>query len=71
VLDGIRYHLVEGAGLGDVAADPADQEAAEDVARAARAGFGHLDVLVCSHARSGGDGDLAALDAALLTVTGG
>jgi 3-oxoacyl-[acyl-carrier protein] reductase len=28
--------------------------------------FGHLDILVCNHARSGGDGPLGALDAAML-----
>jgi 3-oxoacyl-[acyl-carrier protein] reductase len=28
--------------------------------------LGHLDILVCNHARSGGDGPLGALDAAML-----
>lgn len=33
---------------------------------AAAGAFGHLDILVCNHARSGGDGPLGALDAAML-----
>ncbi len=33
---------------------------------AAAAALGHLDILVCNHARSGGDGPLGTLDAVLL-----
>jgi 3-oxoacyl-[acyl-carrier protein] reductase len=33
---------------------------------AAAGAFGHLDILVCNHARSGGDGPLGSLDAAML-----
>jgi len=33
---------------------------------AAASAFGHLDILVCNHARSGGDGPLGSLDAAML-----
>ena len=33
---------------------------------AATAAYGHLDILVCNHARSGGDGPLGALTAAML-----
>ena len=33
---------------------------------AAAAEFGHLDILVCNHARSGGDGPLGTLTAAML-----
>ena len=33
---------------------------------AAAEAFGHVDVLVCNHARSGGDGPLGTLDAAML-----
>jgi 3-oxoacyl-[acyl-carrier protein] reductase len=33
---------------------------------AAAAALGHLDILVCNHARSGGDGPLGTLDAGLL-----
>jgi 3-oxoacyl-[acyl-carrier protein] reductase len=33
---------------------------------AAAAALGHLDILVCNHARSGGDGPLGTLDAAML-----
>jgi 3-oxoacyl-[acyl-carrier protein] reductase len=38
----------------------------ERLVAAARSVFGHVDVLVCNHARSGGDGPLGALDAGML-----
>lgn len=66
VLDALRGHLAEGAGLGDVDADLAEAASADEVVGAAVERFGHVDVLVCNHARSGGDGDLAVLDAAML-----
>lgn len=66
VTQGLREALVGDAGLVDVAADLADPQAAEDVVARAVAAYGHVDVLVCNHARSGGDGDLGALDAAML-----
>jgi 3-oxoacyl-[acyl-carrier protein] reductase len=58
-------------------ADPASriEHAAGDLAApgepdrlvaAAAATFGHVDVLVCNHARSAGDGPLGALDAGML-----
>jgi len=36
------------------------------VLSAAAAAFGHVDILICNHARSGGDGPLGTLDAAML-----
>jgi 3-oxoacyl-[acyl-carrier protein] reductase len=36
------------------------------VMAAAVAEFGHVDILVCNHARSGGDANLAGVDAAML-----
>lgn len=66
VLAGVGERLVEEAGLGEVEADLAAEDSAEEVVRAATDRFGHLDILVCNHARSGGDGDLAVLDAAML-----
>ena len=33
---------------------------------AAADAFGHLDILICNHARSGGDGPLGTLDAGML-----
>ena len=66
VLAGVRAHLVGDAVLADASADLADDAAPAALMSAATQRFGHLDVLVCNHARSGGDGDLRALDAAML-----
>lgn len=66
VRHGIRQHLAEGAELADVGADLGSPGGPGVVFDAAADTFGHVDVLVCNHARSGGDGDLAALDAAML-----
>ena len=46
--------------------DLAGADAPGHLVSAATAAFGHLDILVCNHARSGGDGPLGALDAAML-----
>ncbi|WP_018686026.1 SDR family oxidoreductase [Actinokineospora enzanensis] len=46
--------------------DLADPDAPHRLVDAACAALGHLDILVCNHARSGGDGPLGALDAAML-----
>jgi 3-oxoacyl-[acyl-carrier protein] reductase len=46
--------------------DLADPDNPSYLIDAAVNGFGHLDILVCNHARSGGDGPLGALDAAML-----
>jgi 3-oxoacyl-[acyl-carrier protein] reductase len=67
VLAGIREALAgEGAAVADVEADLADPLAPERVLSAAVEAFGHVDVLVCNHARGGGDGALGELDAAML-----
>ncbi|QNG19729.1 SDR family oxidoreductase [Rhodococcus triatomae] len=50
----------------DEGADLADPGAPRAVVDAAVAAFGHLDILVCNQARSGGDGALADLDAQML-----
>lgn len=57
-LDGLRELLAPGAVLTDVSADLADPQAPEQVLTHATGVLGHLDVLVCNHARSGGDGPL-------------
>jgi 3-oxoacyl-[acyl-carrier protein] reductase len=65
------------AGVRDALADPASRVdhgggdlglpgEPERLVAAARAAFAHLDILVCNHARSGNDGPLGALDAAML-----
>ncbi|MBA2551063.1 MAG: hypothetical protein H0V13_08455 [Nocardioidaceae bacterium] len=46
-----------------MAADLADATAARGVIGAAVDSFGHVDILVCNHARSGADGALLAIDA--------
>ncbi|MGX7828694.1 SDR family oxidoreductase [Actinokineospora sp. 24-640] len=46
--------------------DLAEPEAPRRLVEAVAEAFGHLDVLVCNHARSGGDGPLEAVDAAML-----
>jgi 3-oxoacyl-[acyl-carrier protein] reductase len=67
VLDGVRDALRgEGAAVVDVDADLADPFAPERVMRAGVEAFAHVDVLVCNHARGGGDGALGELDAAML-----
>ncbi len=53
-------------GVVDLAVDLADKGAPEEVMAAAVAEFGHVDVLVCNHARSGGDGPLGELTAQML-----
>ncbi|WP_211360103.1 SDR family oxidoreductase [Actinocorallia herbida] len=52
--------------VADLAADLADPGAPEAVVEAAVAAYGHVDALVCVHARSGSDGPLSALDPAWL-----
>jgi len=46
--------------------DLALPEAPAQLIDAATEALGHLDILVCNHARSGGDGPLGALDAKML-----
>ena len=46
--------------------DLAVPDAPAQLISAATAAYGHLDILVCNHARSGGDGPLGGLTAAML-----
>jgi 3-oxoacyl-[acyl-carrier protein] reductase len=46
--------------------DLAVPDAPDQIISAATAAYGHLDILVCNHARSGGDGPLGSLTAAML-----
>jgi 3-oxoacyl-[acyl-carrier protein] reductase len=68
VRDGVREHLVEGARFADVAADLSDPATIPDVTAAATALTGRLDVLVCNHAKSGGDGSILDMTAERLTT---
>jgi 3-oxoacyl-[acyl-carrier protein] reductase len=58
VRSGIRGALADGAQLADFHADLADASAAAPLIEQAAAVTGRLDILVCNHARSGGDGSL-------------
>jgi 3-oxoacyl-[acyl-carrier protein] reductase len=67
VLTGLRSARADaGATVYDAELDLAQPDAPDRLIRAAAGACGHLDVLVCNHARSGGDGPLGALDAGLL-----
>ncbi|MER7012080.1 SDR family oxidoreductase [Saccharopolyspora sp. NPDC000359] len=66
VTAGVAEQLVPAARLADTGADLAAPGAPEQLVDAVVAEFGHLDILVCNHARSGGDGALGELDAAVL-----
>jgi 3-oxoacyl-[acyl-carrier protein] reductase len=52
--------------IGGLGLDLADPTAPTRLINAVTQAFGHLDILVCNHARSGGDGPLDILDAAML-----
>lgn len=64
VLDGVRAHLVPGARLAHAGADLADASAPAALVRRAAGALGGLDALVCNHAASGRDGQLATVTAA-------
>jgi 3-oxoacyl-[acyl-carrier protein] reductase len=67
VLAGVTGALAaDGAQVRDMHADLALSAAPAQLIAAATEAFGHLDVLVCNHARSGGDGPLGTLDAGML-----
>lgn len=60
---GIRDALAPGASFGDVSADLRDAAEAPRVIEAGRALTGRLDILVCNHALSGGDGSILDMTA--------
>ncbi|WP_157734400.1 MULTISPECIES: SDR family oxidoreductase [Frankia] len=67
VIDGVAAARGDGqAAVHHLELDLAVAEAPEQVVNSARDAVGHLDILVCNHARSGGDGPLGTLDAAML-----
>ncbi|GLC62593.1 hypothetical protein PLESTB_001917300 [Pleodorina starrii] len=63
---GIRAVLQNGAVTGDFSADLRDADAVEDLVAQAHALTGRLDILVCNHARSGGDGSILDMTAETL-----
>ena len=67
VVAGVRDALAAvDASVHHVELDLALPEAPARLIEAAADAFGHLDILVCNHARSGGDGPLGTLDAKML-----
>ncbi|MGW4720648.1 SDR family oxidoreductase [Nocardia sp. NPDC004260] len=58
--------LADNAPVHHLGLDLAVPDAPAQLITTAREVYGHLDILVCNHARSGGDGPLGTLDAALL-----
>lgn len=66
VVGGLRTHLADGAALAHGSTDLAAADGAGQVIGAAVSALGHLDILICNHARSGGDGPLAEMTAAKL-----
>ncbi|WP_066303473.1 SDR family oxidoreductase [Arthrobacter luteolus] len=63
VVRGVRAQLAGGARLADASVNLADAGAAEQLIDQAGSALGHLDILICNHARSGGDGPLRDLTA--------
>lgn len=59
----LRAALTDGARFGDTDADLRDPATIDGVVGAARALTGRLDILVCNHAQSGGDGALLDMTA--------
>jgi 3-oxoacyl-[acyl-carrier protein] reductase len=55
---GIRSALIDGAQTADFSVDLADAAAAAPLVERAAAVTGRLDILVCNHARSGGDASI-------------
>jgi 3-oxoacyl-[acyl-carrier protein] reductase len=67
VVTGVRSALgAAGASVREMELDLAMATAPAELVEAAAAALGHLDILVCNQARSGGDGPLGTLDAAML-----
>lgn len=65
-LDQLRAGLSESPRIADLSIDFAEPDAGQRAVDAAVAEFGHVDILVANHARSGGDGTLFDIDAATL-----
>jgi 3-oxoacyl-[acyl-carrier protein] reductase len=67
VVAGVAAALpADGAAIGHAGLDLAAPDAPAELIAAAAAALGHLDILVCNHARSGADGPLGTLDATML-----
>ncbi|MGI5218709.1 SDR family oxidoreductase [Nocardia sp. CA-290969] len=65
-LEAVRAGLSAAPRLADLSIDFADPAAGQQAVDTAVAEYGHVDILVANHARSGGDGTLFEIDAATL-----
>lgn len=63
LVEDLRAKQVDGAGFGQLSLDLAGPDAADTLIGAAGEALGHLDILVCNHAKSGDDGPLATMTA--------
>jgi 3-oxoacyl-[acyl-carrier protein] reductase len=59
----LREKLAPAVGFGEMSLDLGDPEAADTLVAAAGDALGHLDILICNHAKSGDDGPLASMNA--------
>lgn len=59
VVAALTEQLAPGARIADLSLDLAEPAAPTELVATAADRLGHLDILVCNHARSGGDGPLA------------
>jgi 3-oxoacyl-[acyl-carrier protein] reductase len=66
LIAGLTGALADGARVEHAEADLSDPGAPSRLIEAAAAAFGHLDILICNHARSGRDGPLGTLTATML-----
>jgi len=66
VLAELRGRLADGARLAAGSIDLADDDGAARLVAQAHDALGHLDILVCNHARSGSDGALDAMTPEIL-----
>lgn len=67
VLEGVREKRADaGQRVVDLSIDLSDRSAPQTVMEQAVAEFGHIDVLVCNHGRSGRDGAVGALTTEML-----
>lgn len=66
LIESLSAQAGPGGQITEIPADLERPDAPAQVIEEAVAQAGHLDVLVCNHARSGGDGSLAEIDAHIL-----
>jgi 3-oxoacyl-[acyl-carrier protein] reductase len=66
LVNDVAKTLADDTPIHHLSLDLANPDAPTALITAARKVYGHLDILVCNHARSGGDGPLGALDAGML-----